>query len=186
VTVTATVPVPAGEEAVIEPELTTVTPVAGTEPKSTIAPLMKPVPLMVTLVPPAAGPVSGLTAVTVGLLPVLPVLVYVKSSEDEVVDVPAVVITVTSTVPVPAGEEAVTEVGLTTVTPVACTEPKSTVAPVKNPVPLIVTLVPPAAGPLSGLTAVTVGALAGAVLTVIMNAHVPALPSVLVSVPEIQ
>jgi hypothetical protein len=68
VTVTYTVPVPAGEVAVIEVELTTVTAVAGAEPKSTIAPLAKPVPLMVTLVPPLAGPVAGLTPLTVGVL----------------------------------------------------------------------------------------------------------------------
>ena len=46
----------------------------------------------------------------------------------------------------------------TTVTPVAAVAPKSTaVAPVK-PVPVIVTDVPPATGPLVGLTPVTVGA----------------------------
>ena len=71
---------------------------------------------------------------------------------------PAGVITVTSTVPVPAGLSAVIVVALTTVTPVAAVVPKSTaVAPVK-PVPVIVTNVPPADGPLVGLMPVTVGA----------------------------
>jgi hypothetical protein len=72
--------------------------------------------------------------------------------------VPFGVVTVTSTVPVPAGEVAVMEVALLTTTPVAALAPKWTaVAPV-NPVPVMVTLVPPAAGPDDGLTEVTVGA----------------------------
>ena len=71
---------------------------------------------------------------------------------------PAGVVTVTSTVPVPAGLSAVIVVSLTTVKLVAGVVPKSTaVAPVK-PVPVIVTEVPPAAGPLVGLMPVTVGA----------------------------
>ena len=58
----------------------------------------------------------------------------------------------------PGGLSAVIVVALTTVTPVAAVVPKSTaVAPVK-PVPVIVTRVPPAAGPLFGLMPVTVGA----------------------------
>ncbi len=73
-------------------------------------------------------------------------------------DVPAGVVTVTSTVPVPAGLSAVIVVSLTTVTFVAGVVPKSTaVAPVK-PVPVIVTSVPPAVGPVVGLKPVTVGA----------------------------
>ena len=71
---------------------------------------------------------------------------------------PPGVVTVTSTMPVPAGLSAVILVALTTVTSVAAVVPKSTaVAPVK-PVPVIVTDVPPATGPLVGLTAVTAGA----------------------------
>ncbi len=59
-------------------------------------------------------------------------------------DIPAGVVTVTSTVPVPAGLSAVIEVSLTTVTFVAAVVPNSTaVAPVKL-VPVIVTSVPPA------------------------------------------
>ena len=71
---------------------------------------------------------------------------------------PAGVVAVTSTVPVPAGLSAVIAVPVTTVTSVAAAVPKSTtVAPVK-PVPVIVTSVPPAAGPLVGLRPVTAGA----------------------------
>ena len=67
VTVTFTVPgCPAGETAVIEVDDTTVTFVAGTVPKSTVAPVPKLVPVMVTLVPPAVDPTFGLTFVTVG------------------------------------------------------------------------------------------------------------------------
>ena len=71
---------------------------------------------------------------------------------------PAGVVTVTFTTPVPAGLSAVTLVSLITLTFVAGTVPKSTpVAPVK-PVPVIVTRVPPDGEPLVGLMSVTVGA----------------------------
>ncbi len=79
-------------------------------------------------------------------------------SADDVADVPEGVVTVTSTVPVPAGLSAVMVLSLTTVTFVAAVVPKSTtVAPV-NPVPVIVTSVPPAAGPVVGERPVTTGA----------------------------
>ena len=72
--------------------------------------------------------------------------------------VPLAVVTVTSTVPLPAGLVAVTWVALTTVNVVAALPPKLTpVAPLKS-VPVMVTEVPPAAGPLPGATALTVGA----------------------------
>ena len=72
--------------------------------------------------------------------------------------VPLGVATVMSTVPMPAGEVAVTWVSLLTVKAVAARVPNFTaVAPVK-PEPAIVTLVPPAGAPPFGLTAVTVGA----------------------------
>ncbi len=82
-------------------------------------------------------------------------------SAAEVAEVPPGVVTVTSTAPaVPAGAVAVREVADTTVKPVAAVDPKVTaVAPVK-PVPVTVTLVPPAVGPEPGANAVTVGAAA--------------------------
>ena len=81
-------------------------------------------------------------------------------SAGDVADVPPGVVTVTFTVPVPAGLLAVIVVSLTTVKLVAAVVPKSTaVAPVK-PLPVIVTNVPPAAGPAVGLRPVTVGATA--------------------------
>jgi hypothetical protein len=66
VTVTFTVPVPAGLVAVILDGLTTTTLVAATLPNETFAGLVKFVPVMVTDVPPAAGPDCGETPVTVG------------------------------------------------------------------------------------------------------------------------
>ena len=69
------------------------------------------------------------------------------------------VITVTETVPVPAGTTTVRLVELLTLTEVPAVVPKSTVVePETNPVPVTVTVLPPAGGPLLGLTAVTVGA----------------------------
>ena len=56
VTVTSTVPEPAGDVAVMLVELTTVTPMAALAPKSTAVAAVKLVPVTVTEVPPAAGP----------------------------------------------------------------------------------------------------------------------------------
>jgi hypothetical protein len=66
-TVTSTVPAdPAGLVAAIDVALFTVKLVAGTVPKFTPVAAVKPVPVMVTLVPPVVGPEAGLTPVTVG------------------------------------------------------------------------------------------------------------------------
>jgi hypothetical protein len=51
---------------VIDVPLTTVTPVAAVPPKLTVAPERKPVPAIVTAVPPFADPVLGVIEVTVG------------------------------------------------------------------------------------------------------------------------
>jgi hypothetical protein len=67
VTTTLTTPAEwAGAVAVIDVPLTTVTPVAAVPPKLTVAPARKPVPVMVTAVPPLAVPVLGAIEVTVG------------------------------------------------------------------------------------------------------------------------
>ncbi len=64
---------------------------------------MKPVPVMVTVVPPAGRPAAGLSVLMVG------VPSKMNSSAGEVVLVPAGVVTVTSTVPAgSAGARAVT------------------------------------------------------------------------------
>lgn len=153
VTVTSTTPVAwAGEVAVIEVALTTVTPVAATPPKLTAVAPVKLVPVMVTEVPPNAEPLLGATDVTAGPL-------KVNWSDAPVALMPPPVVTVTSTTPVECtGEVAVIEVALTTVKPAAAVPPNITaVAPVKL-VPAMVTAVPPAPGPEFGLTEVTVGA----------------------------
>ena len=81
-----------------------------------------------------------------------------KRSAAEIAEVPPVVVTVTSTVPTPAGDVAVIEVAELTVKPVAFVAANLTaVAPVKF-VPVIVTVVPPAVGPDVGEIEVTVGA----------------------------
>ena len=70
-------------------------------------------------------------------------------------------VTLTSTVPVPDGLVALQVVVLAQVTAVPAAAPKPTVvvpAVVLKPVPVIVTAVPPAAGPLVGLIPVTTGA----------------------------
>ena len=59
-------PVPAGLFAVIVVSFTTVTFVAAVAPKSTAVAPVKLVPVIVTNVPPACGPVVGLRPVTVG------------------------------------------------------------------------------------------------------------------------
>src|SRR5437867_2389189 len=73
-------------------------------------------------------------------------------------DVPPGVVTVTATVPDPAGAVAVIDASLLKVKLVAFVPPNFTeVTPVK-PEPLIVTVLPPAAGPCDGTSEVTIGA----------------------------
>ena len=82
-------------------------------------------------------------------------------SAADVAEVPAPVVTVTSTVPAPAGDVATIEVAELTVKFVAPVTPKFTaVTPVK-PVPVMVTVVPPIAGPDVGKIELTVGGGAG-------------------------
>ena len=71
---------------------------------------------------------------------------------------PLALVTVTVTAPaLPAGVVAVMVVLFTTTTLVAACPPKVTVAPAAKFVPVIVTAVPPATGPLLGDTLLTVG-----------------------------
>jgi hypothetical protein len=65
VIVTSTEPVPGGAAAVIEVAEVTVTSVAAIEPKSTVSPAVKFVPVNVTTVPPTEGPDDGFSAVAV-------------------------------------------------------------------------------------------------------------------------
>jgi len=141
---------PAGVTAVMEVAVAT-TLVAATPPTVTVA-LAKLVPLIVIVVPPAVGPLVGLTLEIVGT----GTSVYVKAPG--AVAVPPGVVTATSFAPaVPAGVTAVIEVALTTTTLVAAAPPTVTVvAPVKL-VPVMVMGVPPRVVPLVGLTVVMVG-----------------------------
>ena len=111
---------------------------------------MKLFPVIVTEVPPVVGPAFGLVDVTAGAA------MYVNN-EFELLNPPAVV---TTTLAVPARPREVTAViveSLTTTTLVAGDPPNITpVAPVK-PVPIMVTGVPPPAGPEGVVMASTVG-----------------------------
>jgi hypothetical protein len=151
VTVTVTTPaVPAGDVAVILVLLATTTLVAAVPPNVTVAPEAKFVPVIVTDVPPPAGPVLGATLVMVG------VTTYVNP----LLSVPLcpLTVTVTPTGPaLPAGVVAVMLVLLTTATLVAAVDPNFTVAPDTKFVPEIVTELPPAVDPVLGDTLVTVG-----------------------------
>src|ERR1700693_2482544 len=91
---------------------------------------------MITKVPPATGPLFGLTPVIAGAV----ALPYVNRSPAVVALVPPSPTTLTSTAPLPAGAPTLTAD-----------------APVK-PVPVTSTVVPPVVGPAFGLTIVTAGA----------------------------
>jgi hypothetical protein len=118
--------------------------------KTVVVPRANPLPVIVTVVPPAAGPALGLTLEIVGAS-------YLKRSFVDDGLEPLGVVTLTSTVSVvDAGETAVIEVAESTVK-VAAREPKSTALAALKPAPVIVTLVPPAAGPLLALIFVTIG-----------------------------
>ena len=66
VTVTSTVPLPAGEVATIDVALVTVNEVAAAPPNCTAVTRVKLSPVMITGVPPAAGPLFGEIEVTDG------------------------------------------------------------------------------------------------------------------------
>jgi hypothetical protein len=128
---------------------TKVTPVAAVVPNLTVEAAVKPDPLTVTTVPPLAGPELGLMPVTLGT--------KLNSSAVDTADVLPDVVTVTSSIPAPAGAVAVICVAETSVTPVAAVVPNSTVDALLKPDPVIVTDVPPLAGPELGLMPVTLG-----------------------------
>jgi hypothetical protein len=134
----------------------TVTPDAATPPKVTAVAPVKPDPVTVTDVPPAAEPAAGETPVTVGTMGAAVKVNW--SAGVTTADCPIGVVTRTFVVAAAcAGETATMLVSEFTVTPDAATPPKVTaVAPVK-PVPVIVTDVPPATGPDAGDTPDTTG-----------------------------
>ena len=85
-------------------ELTTTTLVAATPPKVTVAPLRKPVPLIVTDVPPDDEPLDGVTFVTVTRSTTLTLADFVSEQ-------PLLFVTVVVSVSVPA-EPAVNVIAL--------------------------------------------------------------------------
>ena len=110
-------------------------------------------PVIVIAVPPAVGPDIGDTLVTVGAG-----ATYVKALASDPL-CKSVLVTVTPTAPAAcAGVVAVIVVAFTTVTPVPALPPTLTVAPLANPVPVIVIPVPPPVDPDVGDALVTVGA----------------------------
>jgi hypothetical protein len=137
---------------VIDVLLTTVSLAGGFEPKSTAVAPLKPDPVIVTSVPPPSEPAAGLMPVTVGAA------TYENTAVGEAAEVPVDVVTVTPTIPTPAGLEAAIVVGLKTLNVVAWFPPKLTAVAPAKPAPVIVTNVPPVSGPALGLTLETVGA----------------------------
>jgi hypothetical protein len=153
--VTSTFPalVAAGEIALHEVLEAQLTDAAARVPnlKLVPAPVANPLPVTVTVVPPALGPESGLTPVTVGAA-------NLKWSAEEIALVPLGVVTLTSTVPLVAGgETAVIELAELTVKPAAALAPNDTAVASVKLVPAIVTLVAPLAGPDLGARLLTVG-----------------------------
>ena len=105
VTLTSTVPTArAGEVIVRVLSLVTCRLVPGVTPNLTAVAPVNPVPVIVTTVPPAADPVAGEMLVTVGAG------TYVNPSPATIALVPPDVVTLISTVPVPAGDVAVRRV----------------------------------------------------------------------------
>ena len=152
VTLTSATPEPAGEVAVICVGPTTEKLAAEVAPNLTALAPVKSVPVIVTLVAPAAGPDDGLTRVTVGGG------TNVNRSAGLVALVPPGVVTSTSCAPaLPAGDTATICVGEIGVTTAALDPPNFTALGLARFVPLIVTTVPPSVGPDAGLMPLTAG-----------------------------
>jgi len=108
---------------------------------------------MVTTAPPRVVALDGVTPVTEGV-----VVLKVYSSLELVDEAPSKVTIVISTNPAAAGGAVATIVwSETTVKALAGTAPKSTPCAPVNPLPDIVTSVPPPVAPEAGATGLTVG-----------------------------
>ncbi len=121
---------------------------AADPPTVTSLTFSKPVPETMTAVPPAAGPEAGVIDEKTGAV------TYVYSRLELLLP-PGVATTTAANPAVPAGTITVIVVELTTVTLVAEVPPIVTLVAPANAVPVIVTAVPPAAGPMAGLMVVT-------------------------------
>ena len=114
--------------------------VAATPPKYTAVAPVNPLPVIVTGVPPAVDPVLVLRPVTLGA----DAAEYVNRPAEVGGDDPLYVVTVTSTTPAySAGVVALICVSDTTVNVASKPPNRTPVAPL-NPLPVIVTVVPPA------------------------------------------
>lgn len=144
--------VPGGVIAAICVGLATETPVASTPPMLTVAPLTKLVPVIEIAVPPAAGPEEGkIWAIASGML------IYLNPLVTPVTNPPGLETSTGTVAATPGGVVVWIWFGLTTVTLEENTPPKLTVTPGTKPVPVIVTTVPPLAGPEIGETLDTSG-----------------------------
>ena len=152
--VTEIVTVPAARDlvtALMVVALVTVKLAAAVPPNVTAVAPVRLVPVMVTVVPPAVGPVVGTKLVIVGGATNL------KVPGD--VAVPPGVVSDTATVPAAwAGATALTVVGPVTVKLLADVVPNLTAVTPVRLVPVTVTVVPPVVGPAVGAMPVTVGA----------------------------
>lgn len=140
---------PLGTVAVIRESLTTVNAAETPPPNATLVAPVRLLPLIVTVVPtgPELGEIDEIDGAEVAVLTV---------NDDELVPVPAAVVTAIGPEVAPAGTVAVTVESLLTVNALAAVPLNVTpVAPMK-PEPLIVTEVP--TGPLGGVKAPTTGA----------------------------
>jgi hypothetical protein len=142
-----------------------VTAVPGVVPKSIVsadAVVEKPVPVMVTVVPPVTAPEVGLMAVTVGAG-----ATKVNTSAALVADVPPTTLTLTSCGPALSGGVVKVHVVVEAQEAFPSIEipplKVAVVSVVEKPVPVMVMTVPPAVAPEVGLMAVTVGG-AGVIL----------------------
>src|SRR5262249_40628476 len=126
----------------------------ATDPKLTAVAPVKPVPVMVTEVPPPVLPLLVPRPVTLGAA----ALLTVNWSAGGTWEVPVRAVTGTSQVPARrGGERAGMEVSLLTVKLAAATEPNITALEPLSRVPVMVTEVPPAVVPLLVLRPVTDG-----------------------------
>ena len=151
-TTTATAPAAfAGVITVIDLSLTTLIEFPALPPNFTDDMPVKLVPVIVTIVPPAVGPLDGVTDVIVGAATYVKPFVLVADPSD--------VVNTTSTTPADfTGATTLTEVALTIVTDLPAVSPNITDFVPRKFVPVIVTLMRPAIGPLDGDTDVIVGA----------------------------
>jgi len=131
--------------------------VAAEVPKRTAVVPAKLVPMIVTEVPPAAGPEEGLSALTVGEDGGGEAVKVNWSAGASTGEVPSPVVTVTSTVPVPAGVAAVICELVFTMKAAAASVPNVTAVAPARLVPVTVTVAPPWMGPEEGFKPVTVG-----------------------------